>query len=99
MKGVSMETVTALDEIIVKVLSLSMRTEAETVMFFLLAQRQALADLAEWMTQISFQLKKLFSSNSVVLWAIHEAFLEFQIIYSVPWKQLKSQLIIKALPE
>lgn len=42
-----METVTALDEIIVKVLSLSMRTEAETVMFFLLAQRQALADLAE----------------------------------------------------
>lgn len=42
-----METVTALDEIILKVLFLSLRTEAKTIMFFLLAQRQALADLAE----------------------------------------------------
>lgn len=46
-KGISMETVTALDEIIVKVLFLSLRTEAETVMFFSSAQRQALADLPE----------------------------------------------------
>lgn len=46
-KGVLIETIKALDEIIVKVLSLSLRTEAETIMFFLLAQRQALADLPE----------------------------------------------------
>lgn len=53
-----METIKSPDEIIVKVLSLSLRTEAETIMFFLLAQRQALADLPERTTQISFQLKK-----------------------------------------
>lgn len=42
-----MESVTALNEIIVKVLFLSLRTEAETIMFFLSAQGQAPADLAE----------------------------------------------------
>lgn len=57
-KGVSMETVTALDERIAKALFLSFRTEAETIMFFLSPQRQALVDLVERMTQISFQLEK-----------------------------------------